>query len=316
MRPVGLCTAVLCLVVVAAGGAPQDAKVQVDQKAGTVSLPAEVAPQGKYDVLQGAIEYLLVAKGGKAYESVFVTDCSPEGLLDALKKLGAEEGKPAAAGRAPEGTPVRIFVKYTSDGKAVRRSADEFVTYLKTGKPLKPGDWIVTGSRMTFDPETEKRTLEAAVTRSLVGLHYTDASPLIQNPRPEAKNENIYGANLKELPKAGTAVRLVIERVQAKVPEGMRRVHVFLTGRVQGVGFRNFTRGQARRLGLKGWVRNLRDGRVEAVVEGPTDDVAALLEKIKQGPRHARVDNMDLTDEKPTGEFKTFAVRYDEPRGR
>ena len=121
---------------------------------------------------------------------------------------------------------------------------------------------------------------------------------------------NIYGAIVKALPKSGTPVRMVLERSAAKVPAGMRRVHVFLTGRVQGVGFRNFTAGNARRLGLKGWVMNLRDGRVEAVVEGPTADVAALLEKIKRGPRHARVDNIEVTDGKPTGTFKTFRVRY------
>ena len=311
MRTVTSWVIAACLVCASCGAAPAEPRVKVDEKAGTVSLPATVADQGQYDVLKGAIEYLLVAKGGKTYETVFVTDCTAGELLDALKKLGAKEGEPAGDGRPPTGMPVRIFAEYTSDGKPVRRAADEFVALIRTGEPLKPALWTVTGSRETFDPATEKRTLEAAVTGSLIGLHYTDRSPLIQNPRAEAKDENIYAANVKVLPTAGTVVRLVIERSAVEVPAGTRRVHVFLTGRVQGVGFRNFTEGHARRLGLTGWVMNLRDGRVEAVVEGPTAGVAELLEKIKRGPRYARVDKMDVKDEKPTGEFETFSVRYD-----
>ena len=303
---------IACVLFSACAVSAEDQKVKVDEKAGTVSLPATVAEQGKYDVLKGAIEYLLVSKGGKSYETVFVTECTPTELLAALQKIGAKEGKPAAGGQPPEGMPVRIFAEYVSDGKRLRRPADEFILYTKTGKPLQPGNWTVTGSREAFDPATEKRTLQAAVTRSLIGLHYTDASPLIQNPRVEAKEENIYRANVKLLPKAGTEVQLVIERVRAEVPKGVRRLHVFLTGRVQGVGFRNFTQRTARGLALKGWVRNLRDGRVEAVVEGPRADVEKLLEKIKRGPRYARVDKMDVTDEKPTGEFETFRVRYDD----
>ncbi|MBN2581620.1 MAG: acylphosphatase [Planctomycetes bacterium] len=85
-----------------------------------------------------------------------------------------------------------------------------------------------------------------------------------------------------------------------------RRVHVFLTGRVQGVGFRNFVAANANKLKLTGWVRNLNDGRVEAVVEGPAADVASLLKLMERGPSSARVTDMDIDDEKPTGEFDSF----------
>jgi len=88
----------------------------------------------------------------------------------------------------------------------------------------------------------------------------------------------------------------------------MRRVHVFLTGRVQGVGFRAFTRWNALSLKVAGWVRNLRDGRVEGVFEGRAERVAKLLEKVKTGPPHARVDDLKVTDEPVTGEFETFKV--------
>lgn len=70
----------------------------------------------------------------------------------------------------------------------------------------------------------------------------------------------------------------------ASNPDG-RRVHVFVSGRVQGVGFRFFTETAARNLGLTGWVRNLSDGRVEAVIEGPSDKVAALLDQMRKGPQ-------------------------------
>jgi acylphosphatase len=58
-------------------------------------------------------------------------------------------------------------------------------------------------------------------------------------------------------------------------------------------------------------VKNLADGRVEAVVEGPADDVARLIELLKRGPDAAKVDKVDVTDEKPTGEFKDFEVRQE-----
>ena len=91
--------------------------------------------------------------------------------------------------------------------------------------------------------------------------------------------------------------------------QNLRRVHVFVSGRVQGVGFRNFTKEKADALALTGWVQNLADGRVEAVVEGPTAKVAELLEHLKRGPSGARVDKLDSTDEPYKGEFAGFADR-------
>ena len=285
-------------------------EVKIDEKAGRVSLSARVAEQAEYEVLKGAIEYMLVAEGGKTYETVFVTDCKAVELLDALKRIGAKPGGPAADGKPPRGASLRVFVEYADSGKRVRRSADEFVLLKKTGKSLEPGTWVFTGSRMTLDPETEKRVLEASLTKSLIGLHYMDSSPLIQNPRVEAKQENIYSANVKALPKAGTKVWLILELVPREVPKGVRRAHVFISGRVQGVGFRNFTRRNALQLKLTGWVMNLKDGRVEAVIEGPIEKVAKLLEKVKRGPRAARVDRIKVTDEPFEGAFETFEVRY------
>lgn len=66
-----------------------------------------------------------------------------------------------------------------------------------------------------------------------------------------------------------------------------------IRGRVQGVGFRAWTVRRAQELGLRGWVRNRRDGSVEALLDGPEDRVAALLALCRQGPPAARVDSLE-----------------------
>ena len=88
------------------------------------------------------------------------------------------------------------------------------------------------------------------------------------------------------------------------------RAHVFISGRVQGIFFRSETRNEAKKLGVKGWVRNLPDGRVEAVFEGEQENAKKLIEFCKRGPPGARVTNMDVIWENYTGEFRNFEVRY------
>jgi len=83
---------------------------------------------------------------------------------------------------------------------------------------------------------------------------------------------------------------------------------VVVRGRVQGVGFRYFVTRRARALGLTGWVRNLADGSVEALCEGPDVAVAALLEQLRSGPRLARVDDLEEHAEVPSGEHEGFVV--------
>jgi acylphosphatase len=81
------------------------------------------------------------------------------------------------------------------------------------------------------------------------------------------------------------------------------RVRVFVGGRVQGVGFRASAAHEAMRLGVSGWARNLPDGRVEAVYEGPQEAVEALLAWTRHGPAAARVSDMSIHDEEPKGEW-------------
>jgi acylphosphatase len=79
------------------------------------------------------------------------------------------------------------------------------------------------------------------------------------------------------------------------------RRRVWVSGRVQGVAFRAYTRREARAAGVDGWVRNLADGRVEAVFEGPPGAVEALVAWCRSGPRHARVERVDVREEAPEG---------------
>lgn len=80
------------------------------------------------------------------------------------------------------------------------------------------------------------------------------------------------------------------------------RAHVFVEGRVQGVSFRHYTAQEAEKLGVSGWVRNLPDGRVEAVYEGPRPAVEEMLAWTRHGPRWAHVTGLTVHDEEPEGE--------------
>jgi acylphosphatase len=88
------------------------------------------------------------------------------------------------------------------------------------------------------------------------------------------------------------------------------RAHVYVSGMVQGVFFRSETQDEASRRGVTGWVRNLRDGRVEAIFEGEKDKVVELIEFCRRGPRGARVTKIDVSWEDYKGEFQDFNVRY------
>ena len=84
---------------------------------------------------------------------------------------------------------------------------------------------------------------------------------------------------------------------------------VRVTGRVQGVFFRAWTRDEAKALGLTGWVRNAADGSVEALLEGSESAVAKMIELLGQGPSHARVDEVDVEEADPEVHDR-FEVRH------
>ena len=85
-------------------------------------------------------------------------------------------------------------------------------------------------------------------------------------------------------------------------------LHLLISGRVQGVWFRGSMQAEARRLGLTGWARNLADGRVEALVEGPLAELAAIRDWTVQGPPGARVDSVEAQD-RPASGLEGFKVR-------
>ena len=88
------------------------------------------------------------------------------------------------------------------------------------------------------------------------------------------------------------------------------RAHVWVKGRVQGVGFRAYVEYCARQIdGLTGWVRNVGYDTVEAVAEGERSDVELFIQVMKDGPRASRVDESKMEWETPTGEFMQFGVR-------
>jgi acylphosphatase len=91
--------------------------------------------------------------------------------------------------------------------------------------------------------------------------------------------------------------------------ESKVRAHAIITGRVQGVWFRAETKRAADAHGVTGWVRNKRDGSVEAVFEGPKDAVDAALSWCRQGPPLAKVKNIDVRWEDTTAEFNAFEVK-------
>ena len=87
----------------------------------------------------------------------------------------------------------------------------------------------------------------------------------------------------------------------------IKKVKIY--GRVQGVGFRHFTVQNARRLNLKGWVMNMSDGSVEALIAGAPDDVEKMLEKLKEGPATARVDRFESDSAEPDSLPDSFSVK-------
>lgn len=89
-----------------------------------------------------------------------------------------------------------------------------------------------------------------------------------------------------------------------------KRLHLFIEGRVQGVFYRDSTRRMAHDLGLPGWVRNLSDGRVEAVFEGPEDLLNQALTWCYQGSPSARVDRIEIDWAEPIEGLTQFKVRY------
>jgi hypothetical protein len=175
-----------------------------------VELDATVAKREHDDVLMGAIEYLLVTRGGKSYESVFETQVKADALDRALKQVGLKPGGPPKAEDAPPtGAGVKLSVQWKDEaGKDQQAPAEEMVLDSVENKPLSGLQWVYTGSKVTEDPATNKKVLMAMQTNNLISTHREDPTVLLMNPLPGASGHR-YKRNEARLPKAGTAVKLV-----------------------------------------------------------------------------------------------------------
>lgn len=89
-----------------------------------------------------------------------------------------------------------------------------------------------------------------------------------------------------------------------------QRIHIIVSGRVQGVFFRDFTRRKAESLGLTGWVRNINQNRVEIIAEGYRQSLLTFIKEVKIGPESSRVDHCDVEWLDYKAEFKSFEILY------
>ena len=94
------------------------------------------------------------------------------------------------------------------------------------------------------------------------------------------------------------------------VSMSQQRVHLLVSGNVQGVFFRQALKVVAKKNNVSGWVRNLKDGRVEAVLEGDSKSTNSVIEWTRVGPANSRVDDIKVINEEFENEFLTFDVLY------
>ena len=292
-----------------------DGHLQIEEKEKKLVLKGKISEAlGEYEShLKGAVEYLVCGHNGKEYESIIVVEATAKEIHDALGKLGVAVGTPPGydeekdKSTPPTGTEFLIYVEWKVGDKGKKVRAEELISNVKTQKPMSHVTWIYSGSRIVADLDSDDEDAmipQAFMSNDIVALRRFDASALFQNPLPESEEENIYKKNDAVLPKLGTPVMLTIE-VNRKV-----QLFVLITGRVQGVGFRNFTQRNARQLGVNGYAKNLPNGKVEVVAEGDKTQLDALVVFLREGPRYARVDSLEI-DERPfTGEYETFGIRY------
>ncbi len=85
--------------------------------------------------------------------------------------------------------------------------------------------------------------------------------------------------------------------------------HIHITGKVQGVSFRYYILKEAQRLGINGWVKNLEDGRMEAIAQGKEEDLQQLLRLFRKGPPYAEVERVDMK-EMPEQKLEGFEIKY------
>jgi acylphosphatase len=290
-------------------------KIQIFDKEKKIVLTGEISKAlGTYDEhLKGAVEYLVCSRSGKEYESIVVVDSSAKEIYEALLKLGVKRGTPPSYNEelgeetGPEGTGFLMYVEWEADGKTKRVRAEDLLYNVRTKKAMKHVAWTFSGSRMVYDLDSEDEDAQipqAFMSNDLVALNYLDASALFQNPLPEAAAENTYKKNEKTLPPLGTAVKLIIEENRDV------QLYILISGKVQGVGFRAFTQRTATELGVRGYAKNLPNGKVEVVAEGDKGTLDGLLKALYRGPSAAKVSDVKIEERPFSGTYKAFEIKY------
>ena len=291
-----------------------DGHLQIIEKEQKIIVKGEISKAlGQYDdTLKGAVEYIACGPTGKLYESIITTEASAKDVYEAIEILDIKPGTPPdyveeKGGHVPPtGTTFLLSVEWEKDGKTQSVRAEELIYNFKADKPLPPVAWIYSGSRVIPDLDSDDEDAmipHAFMANHIVALKQTDGSALFQNPLPESVEENLYKKNDEVMPKLGTPINFIIE-VNRKM-----QIYVLISGKVQGVGFRNFTQTNARQLGINGYAKNLANGKVEVVAEGEKLKLISLIEKLWEGPRASRVDDIEIEEREFSGEYKTFGVR-------
>ncbi len=306
----------LCLLALHHSGWT-DGHLRVMEKEKRIILKGKISKAlGEYEEhLQGAIEYLICGREGKEYESIIVIEATAKELYDALSTLGVEPGSAPGydaetdESTSPQGQGVIISVEWTVGDKTQKVRAEELVYNVKRKKTMEHVAWVYSGSRVVPDLESDDEDAmlpQAFMSNDIVALRRFDGGALFQNPLQESLEENIYKKNGELLPPLGTSVTVTIDVVEKM------QYYILISGKVQGVGFRNFTQQNAKKLGVQGYAMNLSNGKVEVVAEGNQTQLNALVKLLKQGPRFARVDALNIDERAVTGKYETFGIRSTE----
>ena len=288
----------LCIITVS-NIAWTDDNLQIMEKEKKIVLKGQISKAlGEYDShLKGAVEYLACGPTGKLYESIITIEASTKDVHEALSKLGVKPGTPPAYDDEkdtpipPTGTTFLLTVEWQEDEETKKVRAEELIYNVKTKKPMPPVAWIYSGSRVISDLDSDDEDAmipHAYMSNHIVALKQTDGSALFQNPLPESVEENLYKKNDDLLPELGTSVKLIIE-VNRKM-----QLYVLISGKVQRVGFRNFTQINAKQLGINGYAKNLQNGKVEVVAEGDKLQLNALVKNYDRVPVLQKLTTLKL----------------------
>ena len=287
--------------------------LQILENEQKIVLTGEISKAlGTYDEhLQGAVEYLLCGQGGKEYESIIVANSSAEEIHDAMLKLGVERGTPPMYDEdkdqmiGAKGTSVVVFVEWGANGETKRVRAEDLLYNTQTQKPMPHVAWIFSGSREIPDLDSEDEDAmipQAFVGNDIIALNFIDGSALFQSPI--LSEESPYKKNAEVLPPLGTSVKVTIE-----VNQKMQR-YILISGVVQGVGFRHFTRQNAIKLGVHGYAKNLPNGKVEVVAEGDKATLDEFVSLLRKGPSASKVEDVKVEARPHSGEYTSFGVKF------